>query len=118
MGDLIGVVLLFAFAAGIMYIVDLFRKDSLEKEKRAKKEAEAAAALQLQQENNMLQDRISAFQEEYGAAVSYYYNNALVDSNGIYIPTDILGTTIKRKYFTLAELDDIKDRYEKRMRNR
>jgi len=116
--DLIGVVLLFAFAAGIMSIVDLFRKDSMEKEKRVKKEAEAATALQLQQENNTLQDRISAFQEKYGTAVSYYYNNALVDSNGIYIPTDILGATIKRKYFTLAELDDIKERYEKKMRNR
>ncbi len=117
MGDLISVVLLFAFAIGIMSFVDLFRKDSLEKEKKAKKEAETAETLQLQQEINILQERISAFQEEYGTAVSYFYNNALVDSTGIYIPTNVLGTTVKKKYFTLAELDDIKERYEKKMRH-
>lgn len=118
MGDFIGVIVLFAIAAGIMLIVDLFRKDSLKehrlKEQKLKSEQEHGTKIQASE----IQRRIDTFQREYGAAVSYYYNNALVDSEGIYIPTEVLGVTVKKGYLTLSELDDIKEKYESKMSNK
>jgi len=49
-----------------------------------------------------------AFREEYGEAVGYFYNNAYIDDNGIFLK-QTLGF---RKYFTRFELDEIKDRFD------
>ena len=47
------------------------------------------------------------FNEKYGQAVSYFYNNAGVDSNGIYL----LLSFGRKKYFTRFELDEINRKY-------
>ncbi len=62
-------------------------------------------------------NKIAKYKEIYGEAVYYFYHDALVDSDGIFLPKKVAGVTVEKKYFSLAELDTILKEYNERMTN-
>lgn len=114
-GDILGIILVFGIGIGIMLIVDYFRADELKEEKRKREETELEQQRVLQEQIQINQQIIDTYQMEYGMALKYYYNDAYVDKEGVFQYTD---KGKNKKYFTLAELDDIKDKYDKKMKDR
>lgn len=49
-------------------------------------------------------------QDKYTEAVNYFHHDAKIDDKGIFIKSGVLS----KKYFSLAELDDMNEKYLKR----
>jgi len=53
-------------------------------------------------------------QDKYADAVNYFHNDAKIDQKGIFVKNGVMS----KKYFSMAELDDMKEKYSKRKRSK
>ncbi len=65
-------------------------------------------------QQGLITELISTLWIKYGDAVFYFYNNASVDENGIFLSS--LGG-FRKQYFTNSELDDLNKRYKDKIKS-
>lgn len=70
------------------------------------------AAIELTAEKLKTEDKKSQLLEEYADALNYFYNEPMIDDKGLFIKEGMFN----KKYFTLAELDDLNERYKKKLK--
>lgn len=80
--------------------------------KRIVSDKDVFAAIELTEEKLKIEDRKSQLLEEYADALNYFYNEPMIDDKGLFVKEGMFG----KKYFTNVELDDLNEKYHKKIK--
>ncbi|MFY9484295.1 MAG: hypothetical protein WAP74_01580 [Patescibacteria group bacterium] len=81
---------------------------------RTVSDKDVLAAIELVEAKLGNEDKKNQLLEEYADALNYYYNEPMIDDKGLFVKEGMF----KKKYFTIAELEDLNEKYQKKVKTK
>lgn len=72
------------------------------------------AAIELTKEKLKVETNKNQLLEEYADVLNYFYNSPMIDNKGLFVKEGLF----RKKYFTNAELDDLNEKYLKKIKSK
>ena len=81
---------------------------------RSVNDEDVYAAIELTKEKLKVETNKNQLLEEYADVLNYFYNSPMIDNKGLFVKEGLF----RKKYFTNAELDDLNEKYLKKIKSK